>query len=131
MYNHQEPEEQSGTIISNNPVVNLTATAASASFLSGLFLCFADQRSRTIRRFAVQSAGLGLIFIVAEILVWIFGALFSVIPYVGGVLTGLAIAAGAIVLLITLYFRVRMMFAAYRGVAYVLPVVGEVLRRFE
>ncbi|GHV25836.1 hypothetical protein FACS18948_0130 [Clostridia bacterium] len=131
MYNHQEPESESGTVISNNPVVNLTATAASASFLIALFLCFADQRSRTIRRYAVQSVGLGMIWIVFTLVMWIIGALLGVIPFIGGALSLVCWIVVALSALGAAVLRVRMMFGAYRGLAYKLPLIGETLRRFE
>ena len=131
MYNHQEPEAGVGTVISNNPIVNLTATLASVSFLFGLFLCFADQRSRTVRRYSVQSVGLGAIWLTLALVLWIVGLLLGAIPFVGIVFSIICIIIGVFVTLIALYMRVRMMFSAYRGLAYTLPLFGEVLRRFE
>ncbi|GHU70349.1 hypothetical protein AGMMS49992_02530 [Clostridia bacterium] len=131
MYNHQEPEAPSGTIISNNPVVNLTATIAALSFLAGLFLCFADQHSRTVRRYSVQSVGLGAVWIAFAMVIWILALLVSYIPFIGGALEiifYIIAGAGTLVCIVT---RVRMMFSAYRGLAYVLPLVGETLRKFE
>ena len=46
-------------VISTSQAVNLTSTIASLSALFALFFCFADQRSRAVRRFSVQSVGLG------------------------------------------------------------------------
>ncbi|MDR1570082.1 MAG: hypothetical protein LBS72_06290 [Oscillospiraceae bacterium] len=131
MYNHQEPESPAGTVISNNPLVNLTATAAAASFLAGLFLCFADQRSRTIRRYSVQSVGLGAIWLAFAMILWIAAILVGYIPFIGGALVIVFAVIGAAGTLAVLVTRVRMMLNAYRGVAYVLPFIGEALRKFE
>ncbi|MDR1262568.1 MAG: hypothetical protein LBK46_03640 [Oscillospiraceae bacterium] len=131
MYNHQEPDAPVGAVISNNPVVNLTATFASASFLAGLFLCFADAHSKTIRRYSVQSVGLGAAWIAFAMAAWILALLAAFIPFVGGALAAvfyIICGAGTLVYAVT---RVKMMFSAYRGLAYVLPVIGETLRRFE
>lgn len=131
MYNHQEPETPPGTVISNNPLVNLTATAASSSFLIGLFLCFADQRSRTIRRYSVQSVGLGAVWLALAMVMWIVSILLGYIPFIGPVLGTVLMIITALATLAVVVTRVRMMLSAYRGVAYVLPFIGKTLRRFE
>ncbi|MDR1599886.1 MAG: hypothetical protein LBS11_08485 [Oscillospiraceae bacterium] len=131
MYNHQEPETPAGAVISNNPTVNLTATLASLSFLAGLFLCFADTRSRTIRRYSVQSVGLGAIWIAFIMAVWILALLAAYIPFVGGALEIAFWIIGGVGTLVCFALRVRMMFSAYRGLAYALPVIGSTLRKFE
>jgi len=131
VYNHQEPEAPLGNVISTNPIVNLTATLASLTLLAGLFLCFADQRSRTIRRYAVQSVSLGVLWLGSIMLLWILAAIFSWIPWIGTPLAWAMLVIGIVGTAINLFLRVRMMFSAYRGVAYVLPLVGESLRRFE
>ena len=41
-------------VISTSQAVNLTSTIASLSALFALFFCFADQRSRAVRRFVRQ-----------------------------------------------------------------------------
>ncbi|MDR0396111.1 MAG: hypothetical protein LBH66_02270 [Oscillospiraceae bacterium] len=131
MYNHQEPDTPIGAVISNNPVVNLTATIASASFMAGLFLCFADTRSKTIRRYSVQSVGLGAAWIAFAMAVWILALLVSYIPIAGGALETALYVVGGIGTIVCFITRVRMMFSAYRGLAYALPVVGATLRKFE
>lgn len=118
-------------IISTSQAVNLTSTIASLSMLAALFLCFADQRSRAVRRFSVQSVGLGIIHVALGMACWILSALLGWIPVVGYALYVLMIVAFVAITALILVLRVRMMFHAYRGVAYVLPFIGETLRRFE
>lgn len=118
-------------IVSTNQGVNLTATIASLSALAALFLCFADQRSRAIRRFSIQSVGLGVVQLAVGMLVWILSAVLGWIPVVGRVLCVLLLIAFCVLMLVALVLRVRMMYHAYRGEAHVLPVIGQSLRRFE
>ena len=118
-------------MISTNQTVNLTATLASMSLLIGLFFCFADQRSRTIRRYSVQSVGLGVFWVSAVMSLWILSAILGWIPLFGPAFSVLCLTLGIICTLLDLGLRVRLMFHAYRGVAYVLPAIGALLRRFE
>ncbi|HML48577.1 MAG TPA: hypothetical protein PKE04_17675 [Clostridia bacterium] len=131
MYNHQEPENAPGAVISTNQTVNLTATLSSMCFVIGLFFCFADQRSRTIRRYSVQSVGLGAFWAGAIMSLWILAAIFGWIPVIGRTLSILCLIIGLICTILDLGLRVRLMLNAYRGLAYVLPGIGTLLRRFE
>ena len=126
-----EEQENEPKIISTSQAVNLTATIASLFSLCALFLCFADKRSRAIRRFSVQSVGIGVLELALGMVVWLLCILLGWIPIVGAVFKGLFITVLALALLFALVLRVRMMLSAYRGEAYVLPVIGEFLRRFE
>ncbi len=127
----EEKADQEFPVISTSQAVNLTATIASLFSLAALFLCFADQRSRAIRRFSIQSVGLGALELALCMVVWILTLLLGWIPLVGGVFRGILIAVLVVALLLALVLRIRMMFHAYRGEAYVLPYVGTFLRRFE
>lgn len=114
-----------------DPVTRLTCTLASFSLAFGLFLCFADQYSPAIRRFSVQSVGLGALQVAALLLSWLLGALLGWIPVLGTLVrTVLAILVAA-VLVLSVMLRVRMAFRAYRGETYLLPVIGKALTRFE
>ncbi|MDR0928433.1 MAG: hypothetical protein LBM74_01820 [Oscillospiraceae bacterium] len=129
---YDQPEQDTNpNVISTSQAVNLTATLASLSALAALFLCFADQRSRAIRRFSVQSVGLGVVHLAIAMLCWIVSAIVGWLPVVGYFLS---IACAVVLIAVTVLFfllRLRMMFRAYRGEAYVLPGIGESLRRFE
>jgi len=127
-------EEHAGrerAVISTSQAVNLTSTIASLSALFALFLCFADQRSRAIRRFSVQSVGLGAIHLGAGMACWILSALLGWIPVLGYYLYLLCVVSFWAASLLVLLLRVRMMFFAYRGLAFELPVIGRGLQRFE
>lgn len=125
------PPKKEAEVISTNQTVCLTATLASLSGLMGLFLCFADQRSRAIRRFSVQSVGLLVIHVAVLLVTLLLVALLGWIPLAGAVFRALFWTLFAAATAVVVFFRVRMMFHAYRGEAYVLPVMGESIRRFE
>jgi len=127
----EEVLEQKHAVVSTSQAVNLTSTLASLSALFALFLCFADQRSRAVRRFSVQSVGLGVVQLGVGMACWIISALLGWIPLLGYYLYLLLMVAFVAASLLALALRVRMMFYAYRGLAYELPVIGHGLRRFE
>jgi len=118
-------------IVSTSQAINLTCALASISALLALFLCFADQRSRAVRRFAIQSVGLGAIHIGFFVILRIIDFLLRWVPYLGH---WLSLMLTVILIAISILFyalRVVMMYRAYRGEAYTLPVFGGSLRRFE
>ncbi len=119
------------TVISTNATINLTSTIGAFSGLFGLFLYFADKKSRAVRRFAVQSAGLFCITAFVTIALALLAALFGFIPLIGLVLGGLIWVAVLALLSWSLYQRVQLMLHAYRGEAYVVPVIGRHFRQFE
>lgn len=132
-YRRIEDESQAPppNIISTSQAINLTCTLASISALFALFLCFADQRSRAVRRYAVQSTGLGILHLAVGMACWILSAILGMIPVVGYILCILLLIVFIAATGIVAVLRVRLMLHAYRGEAFVLPVVGPTLRRFE
>ena len=117
MSENYRPQQEEPEIISTSQAVNLTSTIASLSALFALFFCFADQRSRAVRRFSVQSVGLGAIHLLLGMVIWI--------------LCGLLLLVLTLATILVIVLRVRMALHAYRGEAHVLPVIGQALRRFE
>ena len=131
MSENYRPQQEEPEIISTSQAVNLTSTIASLSALFALFFCFADQRSRAVRRFSVQSVGLGAIHLLLGMVIWILCEILGWIPLVGSVLRGLLLLVLTVATVIVIILRVRMALHAYRGEAHVLPVIGQALRRFE
>lgn len=123
--------QETPEIISTSQAVNLTSTIASLSALFALFFCFADQRSRAVRRFSVQSVGLGALHLLLGMVVWILCEVLGWIPLIGSVLRGLLLLVLTVATIAVIVLRVRMALHAYRGEAHVLPVIGQALRRFE
>ena len=131
MSENYRPQQEEPEIISTSQAVNLTSTIASLSALFALFFCFADQRSRAVRRFSVQSVGLGAIYLLLGMVIWILCEVLGWIPLIGSVLRGLLLLVLTLATILVIVLRVRMALHAYRGEAHVLPVIGQALRRFE
>ena len=131
MYDDYRTPQDAPEVISTSQAVNLTSTIASLSALFALCFCFADQRSRAVRRFSVQSVGLGAIHLLLGMVIWILCEILGWIPLVGSVLRGLLLLVLIVATVIVIILRVRMALHAYRGEAHVLPVIGQALRRFE
>jgi len=127
----EAPRARRPEVISTSQAVNLTGTLASLSALFALFLCFADQRSRAVRRFSVQSVGLGAAHLAIGLACWILSALLGWVPVIGYLIYILMAAALIGASAVILVLRVQMMLHAYRGEAYALPVIGQALRRYE
>ena len=131
MSENYRPQQEEPEIISTSQAVNLTSTIASLSALFALFFCFADQRSRAVRRFSVQSVGLGAIHLLLGMVIWILCEVLGWIPLIGSVLRGLLLLVLTLATILVIVLRVRMALHAYRGEAHVLPVIVQALRRFE
>ena len=131
MSENYRPQQEEPEIISTSQAVNLTSTIASLSALFALFFCFADQRSRAVLRFSVQSVGLGAIHLLLGMVIWILCEVLGWIPLIGSVLRGLLLLVLTLATILVIVLRVRMALHAYRGEAHVLPVIGQALRRFE
>ena len=131
MSENYRPQQEEPEIISTSQAVNLTSTIASLSALFALFFCFADQRSRAVRRFSVQSVGLGAVHLLLGMVIWILCEVLGWIPLIGSVLRGLLLLVLTLATILVIVLRIRMALHAYRGEAHVLPVIGQALRRFE
>ena len=117
-------------IIATNRTVLLTCTLAAMISLFGLFLCFAEKRSRAIRHFAGQSAALLAVHAVLALILFALGSLLGSLPLIGILLRGLCLVVYLAVLLVIIVLRIRMMFFAYQGIRFTLPVVGEQVSRW-
>lgn len=126
----EEPLRESvEEIIATNRMVLLTCTLAAMLPPFALFLFFAEKKSRAMRHFAIQSLALTVCHIALALVLMAVNAIFGGIPYLGFLLNmwlWIAYIAAAIVMLI---LRVRMMFFAWRGARFVLPVIGHRLDR--
>ena len=123
----KEPPE----LVSTSQAINLTCTLAAISGLFSLFLYFADQRSNAVRRISIQSIALSGGYLIVAIILRLASLFFGIIPFLGAIMAfvfGLLFIALSIVVIA---LKIRMMFQAYRGYAYLLPIVGGALRRFE
>lgn len=124
-----EPPPAEPEIIATNGTVKLTCTLAAFCSLLALFFFFADRRSRAIRHVSVQSLGIAAVHVLGAALLILLGSLLGGIPFLGFLITILcwllyiALAAACV------FFRVKLMLAAYAGVKYTLPLLGEKLEQ--
>lgn len=123
----EEPVEE---VIATNRTVCLTCTLSAMMGLFALFLCFAEKRSRAIRHFSVQSAGLSFCHVMAGAALLLVGSLLGMIPILGFLIRLVCWLAYIAILMVTVFLRVKMMMAAWHGVKFVLPVVGHRLEHF-
>lgn len=121
----QPPEEPE--VIATNGTVKLTCTLAAFCSLMALFLVFADKRSRAIRHFSVQSLGIAAAHVLGIAALVLIGALLGGIPFLGFLISILCWLLYAALFVICITLRVRLMLAAYRGVRFTLPLIGEQL----
>ena len=112
-------------IIATNRTVLLTCTLAAMISFFGLFLCFAEKRSRAIRHFAGQSAALMGIHALLALILFALASMLGRLPLIGIVLRGLCLVVYLAALMVIIVLRIRMMFFAYQGIRFTLPVVGE------
>jgi len=127
-YPRREPQRPA--VISTNATINLICTICAGCGLFGLFLFFVDKRSRAVRRCAVQSAGLLCVVVFLTAGLAVLATLFGFIPFIGGAMSTLGWILVAALLCADAYLRVRLMAHAYRGEAYVLPLIGRQCRQF-
>lgn len=130
-YVEEEPRRPQRAIISTNLTVNLICTLCSMLGILGVFFFFAEKRSQAVRRYAVQSTGLFFVVAVITVVLWVLALIFGAIPVFGMVFGGLMRLLMFGVFALNVVGRIRMMFSAYRGEAYVLPLIGAHLRQFE
>lgn len=124
-YAEEVPEEPE--VMATNGTVKLTCTLAAFCSLLALFFAFADKRSRAIRHFAVQSLGIAGVHIMGAAALVLIGALLGAIPFIGFLISILCWLLYAALFILCVALRVRLMLAAYQGVRFVLPVIGEQL----
>lgn len=126
----QEPcREQVEEIVATNRTVQLACTLAAMMPMFALFLIFAEKKSRAMRHFSLQSVGLTLCHAAIGIVLLVVNAVFGGIPFLGFLLNLVTwiVYIGAVIVMLIL--RIRMMFLAWQGVKFTLPLVGSMLER--
>lgn len=120
-----EPE-----LIATNNTVKLTCTLAAMMSLFALFLCFAEKQSRAIRTYSVQSVALTALHLAAGAVLLAVGGLLGGIPLLGFLIRLACWIVYIAVLVAACVIRVRMMFAAWNGYRFDLPVIGKAVESF-
>lgn len=128
---YAEPHrEQVEEIVATNRMVLLSCTLAAMLPPFALFLLFAEKKSRAMRHFSVQSVALTVCHAVVGAALILINAIFGGIPYLGFLLNLCLWIVYIVALIVMIILRVRMMFFAWRGAKFVLPVIGHRLDRF-
>lgn len=117
------PQEEE--VIATNRMVLLTCTLAAMMGLFAFFLCYAEKKSRAIRWFAVQSAGLTAVHLAAGAALLVIGAVLGAIPFLGFLITLICWIVYIAVAIVTVCMRVRMMLCAWQGIRFTLPLIGQ------
>ena len=128
---YEDPRQAAAQeIIATNRMVLLSCTLAAMMPLFALFLLFAEKKSRAIRHFSMQSVMLSAVHLLVAGVLVVACAILGGIPYFGFLLN----LAGWIVyiaaLIVILILRIRMMFFAWQGVKFTLPIIGSRIERF-
>ena len=117
-------------VIATNSAVKLACTLAAMCSPFALFRCYAEKSSRAIRSFSVQSVALSVTHLVCAAVLLLGGSMLGVVPYLGFLINLICWLVYLAIVMVLLALRVRMMLAAWRGVKYILPLVGRMAERF-
>lgn len=112
-------------LVATNTGVRLACTMSAMMGLFALFLCWAEQESRVIRRFSVQSACLTALHAAAGGGALLICAVLGGIPYVGLMVKLVCLLAYIAALILLVVTRVKLMQHAWQGVRFSLPAALE------
>lgn len=135
-YYDMEPVEQEPRvdaveeIVSTEAVVKLTCTLVAMLPPFALSLIFAEKKSRAIRHYALQSVGLTVCHLLTAGALLVVNAVFGGIPYLGFLLNLILWIVYIALAIVMLVVRIRMMFVAWQGGRFTLPLVGHMLDRY-
>lgn len=118
-------------IIATSHSVCLACTLAALSSLFALFLYFSDKKSNAVRRISVQSIGAGAFFLVFLVMLYFVNLLFSLLPVVNIIMSIVLMGIQILSAICFALTKIRLMYNAYNGFAYTIPLFGEKLRKFE
>ena len=118
-------------VVATNTGVRLACAMAAMIGLFALFLCFAEKESRVIRRFAVQSAALTAVHVLAGACALTLGLLLGGVPYFGMMVTLMCWIGYIGCLAALIFLRVRLMERAWQGRRFTFPAAAErLLKRY-
>lgn len=94
--------------------------------VTGIAFLLLEKENRFVRFHAMQATLTGIVFFIVNVALTIFDAILSRIPFVGWLFSlGVALVVG----LATLVLWLALMYRAYQGDEWELPVLGEQARR--
>ncbi|MBQ2952773.1 MAG: hypothetical protein IJE07_04390 [Clostridia bacterium] len=115
------PAPAARDLMATNTGVRLACTMAAMMGLFALFLCWAEQESRVIRRFSVQSACLTALHVAAGVTALLLSGILGGVPYIGLMVTLLSMLGYIAALVLLVVVRLQLMRHAWQGVGYLLP----------
>ena len=128
---YEEPvHDRAEEIVATNRMVLLTCTLAAMMPPFALFLLFAEKKSRAMRLYAGQSVGLTVCHLAIAAALMLVNAVFGGIPYLGFLMNMILWIVYIVALILMVILRIRMMFFAWRGARFSLPVIGHWIDRF-
>lgn len=137
-YATEEAAEPAATItparelLATNTGVRLACTMSAMLGLFAIFLCWAEQESRVIRHFSLQSACLTVLHALVGGAALVISLVLGAIPYVGLMVTLGCLLVYIAALIWLIFTRVRLMRCAWQGVRFLLPAALEkIIRRYD
>lgn len=95
--------------------------------ITGIFFVVMEKQSRFVRFHAMQSTLVWIALIVVNVVLNVFNAVLGRIPFIGWLF---ALGLALVFMLGSLALWLALMFMAFRGREWELPVVGEYARKF-
>ena len=95
--------------------------------ITGIFFVLMEKQSRFVRFHAMQSTLVWIALIVVNVVLSVFNAVLSRIPFIGWLF---ALGIGVVFALLSLALWLSLMFMAFQGRQWELPIVGEHARKF-
>lgn len=95
--------------------------------LTGIAFLVMEKQSRFVRFHAMQSTLVGIAMVVVNVVLGVFNAVLARIPFIGWLF---ALGIGLIFGLLSLALWLALMFQAYQGREWELPIVGEHARKY-
>ena len=122
--------EENQPLLATNTGVRLACTMAAMLSPFAIFLCWAEQESRVIRRFAVQSTALAILHLLGGAMLGFISLLVGSIPYFGFLMRLLGWLIYTAVALVALFLRVKLMEHAWHGRRFDLPLMERLTRKY-
>ncbi len=125
--NERKKRRRQGTDAVSRPEDRVFAFLGALASPLGLFFVLAEPQKPLIRACALQSVFLGTVQAVGTVLLIVLAKLVSGIPFLGVVATFTLWTLYLLLFLLLVASRIQLMYAAYQGHVYSLPLVGGII----
>lgn len=120
----------SAEVLATNTGVHLACTMAAMFSPFAAFLCWAEQESTVIRRFAVQSAVLLIVHVASAAALAGVGLLCSGVPYLNFLISLICWLVYIALLIVLIFLRLRLMKSAWQGRRFRLPLIEGMIEKY-